>query len=425
MQEHFDTVGGTAPSDTELVRRIRAAARPGGRPPADPSGAPAPGSAAEEALNEFHRRHYAAVLAYARDCCRSSQAAADLAAEAIAGVLHSPGPGEGPDAAWRDALLTAVRHTADAWHHSSRRTELHDDFPSWLAAQPGEGPGSSEAGGTSASTDGDRTAAVWPVGSAPSAEERRDRPSRLSPARLVVLAVAVAALAGAAISVGPLLGRGDHDDSTARTARSGLPSAPTPNQPPTASRSSSASASSSASSTPDATRTPASKRPSPRPSSPKKSSRPTHQGPKSRPSPARTTPLSARPFISSANGWGQVMVDRSTYGNPLSIQGVQYPDGLGVHASSEVTYQLDGSCSALGVDVGIDDEVGANGSVVFQIFRDGSKAADSGLVTVGQPAQRLTADLTGATTLRLVVTDGGNGNNSDHAVWGAPRITCR
>ncbi|MEW9515767.1 NPCBM/NEW2 domain-containing protein [Streptomyces tubercidicus] len=69
--------------------------------------------------------------------------------------------------------------------------------------------------------------------------------------------------------------------------------------------------------------------------------------------------------------------------------------------------------------------VGANGSVVFQIYRDGTLVADSGPMTVGQPAKRLTADLTGGTELRLVATDGGNGNNSDHADWGGPLSTCR
>jgi hypothetical protein len=118
-------------------------------------------------------------------------------------------------------------------------------------------------------------------------------------------------------------------------------------------------------------------------------------------------------------------VNRSIDGRPLTIAGAGYPQGLGAHAPSEITYQLGGTCSRLSVDVGIDDEVGANGSVVFQVYRDGAKAADSGLMTVGQSAKHLTADLTGGSELRLVVTDGGNGNNSDHADWGRPLISCR
>ncbi|REK90754.1 alpha-galactosidase [Streptomyces inhibens] len=424
MQEQFDTIGGTELSDTELVQRIRAAARIDGRAATDPCGAPAPDGAAEageEALNEFHRRHYAAVLAFARECCGSSQAAADLAAEAIAGVLQSHGSGEGPDATWRGSLLAAVRHTAAAWHRKSRSTELRDDFASWLAGQhPGDGPDPSGAEQDS-STGAEPTAAARPVGLNPSAEPRRAQVSRRSPARIVVLAVAVTALAGVAISVGPLLGPARHDASAPGPGRS-VSSAPTPDQPTTASPRSSATASGSASGTPAATPTTASTQPSSRPSSsakPSPSARPDTEG-----NPSHTTALGARPWTSSKSGWGPVRLNRSIDGRPLTIQGAGYPEGLGAHADSEITYNLGGTCSALSVDVGIDDEVGANGSVVFQIYRDGTKVADSGLMTVDQSAKHLTADLTGGTELRLVVTDGGNGNNSDHADWAGPRITC-
>ncbi|MGP8298373.1 NPCBM/NEW2 domain-containing protein [Streptomyces inhibens] len=426
MQEQFDTIGGTELSDTELVQRIRAAARTDGRATADPYGAPAPdgvAEAGEEALDAFHRRHYAAVLAFARECCRSSQASADLAAEAIAGVLRSHDPGEDPDATWRGSLLAAVRHTAAAWHQNSRSTELRDNFTSWLAGRHlGDGPDPSDTEQES-STGGEPTAAVRPVGPSPSAEPRKAQVSRRSPARIVVLAVAVTALAGVAISVGPLLGPERHDASAPGPGRSGLSSAPTSDQPPTASPRSSATASSSASGTPSATPTKASTQPSSRPTSakPSPSARP---GSEDTPSTAHPTALGARPWTSSKSGWGPVRLNRSIDGRPLTIQGAGYAEGLGAHADSEITYNLGGTCSALSVDVGIDDEVGANGSVVFQIYRDGTKVADSGLMTVDQSAKHLTADLTGGTELRLVVTDGGNGNNSDHADWAGPRITC-
>lgn len=288
MHEQFDTFGGAELSDTELVRRIRAAAaRPGGRPAADPYGGPAAdgtAEAGEQALNEFHRRHYAAVLAYARDCCRSSQAAADLTKEAINSVLHSPGPGEGPDAAWRDSLLVAVRHTAAAWYRTARNTELHDDFASWLAGQPGEGPGPSEAGQES-SAGGEPTTPVPPVGLTPSAAPRRVRGSRFSPARIAVLAVAVSVLAGVAISAGPLFGPARQDTSATGPGRTGAPSASTGDRSPTASPGRSATASRSASGTPTTTPTKPSKRPSSRPSSSATSSPSAPRGNKGKPPP--------------------------------------------------------------------------------------------------------------------------------------------
>ncbi|MEU8785968.1 NPCBM/NEW2 domain-containing protein [Streptomyces sp. NPDC048637] len=434
MQEQFDTFGGTAPSDTELVRRIRAAARPGGRVSAGPYGTPVPDGAAgagEDALNEFHRRHYAAVLAYARDCCRSSQAAADLTKEAINGVLHSPGPEAASDAAWRDSLLAAVRHTAAAWHQHSRNTELRDDFASWLAAQPGEGPGPADGarphpaeGGRPAGAGGVPTAGMSFSGTVPSGAPDKPRRARFSPARITVLAVAVAVLAGVAISAGPLFGSSRHDAEAGGPAPSGHASAPAPDRSPTTSPKGSASASRSASGSPDPTPSAASKRPKPRHPSSKKPSPSARPGHKSKP-PAHTTSLTARQWIASSDSFGPARVNSSIDGHPLTIQGAGYPQGLGAHADSQLLYDLGGSCSALTVDVGLDDEVGANGSVVFQIYRDTTLVADSGLMTVDQPAKRLTADLSGGSQLRLVVTDGGNGNDSDHADWGGPQLTCR
>ncbi|AOP47760.1 NPCBM/NEW2 domain-containing protein [Streptomyces lydicus] len=428
MYKQFDTTGGTTPSDAELVRRIRAAARPGSRATAEAYGTPAPDGAAaagEEALDEFHRRHYAAVLAYARSCSRTSQAAADLAKEAIDGVLYSQEPGEGVDAVWRDRLLAAVRHTAAAWHHNSRNTELRDNFESWLANQSGNGPDPSGSEREPATIVGEPSVAGPPPGVKPSGESRVARVSRLSPTRIAVLAVAVTALAGGAISAGTLLGPARHDASAGSPERSGHSSATTPDHPPTASPSGSATASGPASGSPSPTRTTASKHPSSRPSSSAKPSPSGRPGSEDTPSTARISPLVARPWTSSTNGWGPVGLNRSIDGHPLTIQGTSYTEGLGAHAPSEITYHLGGACSALSVDVGIDDEVGANGSVVFQIYRDGTKVADSGLMTVDQPAKHLTADLTGGSEMRLVVTDGGNGNNSDHADWAGPLITCR
>ncbi|MFE6738364.1 NPCBM/NEW2 domain-containing protein [Streptomyces tubercidicus] len=427
MQEHSDTLGGSRPSDTELVQRIRAAARTGGRAAAGQYGAQAPDGttgAAEEALHEFHRRHYAAVLAQARDCCRSSQAAADLTKQAIDAVLRSPGPAAGSDADWRKTLLTAVRDTAAAWHRTSRDTELRDDFPSWLAARM-EGERPPPADGERASP-GRAFAPAGPPMPPPSAAPLPTKGSPLSPARLAVLAsaVAVAVLAGVAISAGSRAGSAHHDTSAESPEHSYFPSAPPPDRSASADPKGSSPASRSAPGSPDPTHSKASKSPKPRHPSSAKPSRSSRPGGKTKPPAGQTTALTTRMWTSSSSTFSPARQNTSIDGHPLTIHGTGYAQGLGAHANSEITYHLGGTCTALTVDVGLDDEVAANGSVVFQVYRDSTLVADSGLMTVGQPAKRLTADLTGGTDLRLVVTDGGNGNDSDHADWGGPAITC-
>ncbi|GIG60876.1 hypothetical protein Lfu02_52480 [Longispora fulva] len=141
-------------------------------------------------------------------------------------------------------------------------------------------------------------------------------------------------------------------------------------------------------------------------------------------------PLSDLTWSSASNGWGPVEKDLSNGeraagdGRALTVGGVGYAKGLGVHATSDIVYYLAGGCSTLTVDVGVDDESGNNGSVAFQVYRDGTLVADSGVVRgTGDPVH-LTADVTGGQELRLTVTNGGDTVDYDHADWGGPVLTC-
>ena len=97
---------------------------------------------------------------------------------------------------------------------------------------------------------------------------------------------------------------------------------------------------------------------------------------------------------------------------------------IGIHAPSEIDVYVGKRCSTFTSDVGLDDEVGSNGSVDFQVFADGTKVADSGVVHGPDAAAHLTADLSGAQFVRMVVTDGGDGNTYDHADWAAAQVAC-
>ena len=56
-------------------------------------------------------------------------------------------------------------------------------------------------------------------------------------------------------------------------------------------------------------------------------------------------------------------------------------------------------------DVGVDDEVGSGGSVVFQIFVDDIKVYDSGVMTGATATKSVSIDVTGHSKMQLVVTD--------------------
>ncbi|MFJ5972451.1 NPCBM/NEW2 domain-containing protein [Streptomyces sp. NPDC093060] len=148
------------------------------------------------------------------------------------------------------------------------------------------------------------------------------------------------------------------------------------------------------------------------------------------PPPTGTSYLSDLPWLSATSGWGPVERDTSNGesaagdGNPITLGGVVYAKGLGVHAESEVSFYTGKACEKVTADVGVDDEKGTKGTVAFEIWADGTKAASTGVLTNAQPAQPLTADVTGAQVVRLVVTDGGDGIDSDHADWANARLSC-
>ncbi|MFG2968096.1 NPCBM/NEW2 domain-containing protein [Streptomyces sp. NPDC048288] len=148
------------------------------------------------------------------------------------------------------------------------------------------------------------------------------------------------------------------------------------------------------------------------------------------PPPAGTSYLSDQTWLSADNGWGPVERDTSNGeskagdGHPITIGGVVYAKGLGAHAPSDIEYYTGKTCEQVTADVGVDDEEAANGTVAFEVWADGTKVASTGVLTNAMPAQPLTADVTGAEVVRLVVTDGGDGITSDHADWADARITC-
>ncbi|MFJ4201006.1 NPCBM/NEW2 domain-containing protein [Streptomyces sviceus] len=148
------------------------------------------------------------------------------------------------------------------------------------------------------------------------------------------------------------------------------------------------------------------------------------------PPPSGTSGLGDLPWLSAANGYGPVERNTSNGesaagdGHPITIGGVVYAKGLGVHAESSVEYYTGAACETVTAQVGVDDEKGANGTVAFEVWADDTKVASTGVLTNAMPAQPLTADVTGARLVRLVVTDGGDGIDSDHADWGDAQLSC-
>lgn len=132
---------------------------------------------------------------------------------------------------------------------------------------------------------------------------------------------------------------------------------------------------------------------------------------------------------SANSGWGKIQKDNAVSGNPLRLTGennkeVVYKKGIGTHATSTVIYDLsDKEYSYFTSYVGVDRAMyGSVGSVSFQVYVDGEKKFDSGLMKSRDPQKYVEVDIDSAKELKLVVTDGGNGIGSDHATWGDTKL---
>ncbi|HWI59043.1 MAG TPA: NPCBM/NEW2 domain-containing protein, partial [Bacillota bacterium] len=120
--------------------------------------------------------------------------------------------------------------------------------------------------------------------------------------------------------------------------------------------------------------------------------------------------------------WGEPHVNQSVDGHPIFIDGKRFEHGVGTHANSTLRLELGGKAERFTATVGVDDEVGDKGSVVFKVLGDGKTLWESGILRGGNPAKAVSVDLKGIKRLVLNVTDGGDTMDYDHADWAEAKI---
>ncbi len=140
--------------------------------------------------------------------------------------------------------------------------------------------------------------------------------------------------------------------------------------------------------------------------------------------PAGTTPVSALRWTYQASAQGGIAKDTAHDGSPLTLRGKTFAHGLGAFAGSIVVTPLSGRCSRFTATVGIDDAADGKGSAAFQVWMDGKKRYDSGVMTGIDAANSVDLDVTGAMLLKLVTTSGGDTEDGDFADWAGAVLSC-
>ena len=132
---------------------------------------------------------------------------------------------------------------------------------------------------------------------------------------------------------------------------------------------------------------------------------------------AETVYLDSLDLSKMRQGYGSAQVNQSIREKPLAIAGKGFERGVGSHARGELWLALDGGSDRFQATVGIDDNAGGAGTVVFQVLVDGKLRFDSGVMKPGQAAKTIDVDLKGAKLMLLLAEDAGDGIAYDHADW--------
>ena len=114
---------------------------------------------------------------------------------------------------------------------------------------------------------------------------------------------------------------------------------------------------------------------------------------------------------------GEFKNDKSFGGKTITVNDTKYKKGLGAKSGSVITYKLDDRWDTLYGHVGMDDEVGDGGSVMFRVYVDGKLLFESPTQSGKSIKQLMNINIKGAKELRLELLDAGDGSKDDHGDW--------
>ena len=134
----------------------------------------------------------------------------------------------------------------------------------------------------------------------------------------------------------------------------------------------------------------------------------------------------------SDTAWTSITTQYGTPRRNSSIKGrvnneiKTFDKGFGIHANGKITYDLsnvdyDYFEALVGIDMGIESQ--SNSSVVFKVIADGEVLATTSVIKHADNMVAINVPVKGVQELVIEVSDGGNGNTSDHAVIANPKLT--
>lgn len=120
---------------------------------------------------------------------------------------------------------------------------------------------------------------------------------------------------------------------------------------------------------------------------------------------AETVNLSSLDLSKVTTGWGTVRSNLSIGLQPLTIGGITFTNGVGVHARSAMYVRLDGQATRLHAVCGVDDETHGAGSLIFRVVSEHGTLFKSPVIRGNDKGAVIDLDISGVKTLALLVIE--------------------
>ena len=133
-------------------------------------------------------------------------------------------------------------------------------------------------------------------------------------------------------------------------------------------------------------------------------------------------PLSAVGAVHADQNVGTLRYARNIVGAALKIDQEAFANGVGTFARSLLEIPLNGRFSRFTSKVGVDAMTEGRGTVAFEVYGDGRKLWASPIMSGLDAPREVDVNVAGVNRLRLVVTDGNDGNKFDAANWVNPLL---
>jgi hypothetical protein len=116
-------------------------------------------------------------------------------------------------------------------------------------------------------------------------------------------------------------------------------------------------------------------------------------------------------------------MNQNCQGNKLAVGGNSYAWGIGVHANSSLTFDIGGTWSTFESVIGIDDQMGSGGSVVFIVSADGKELYKSPVLRGGLATPTvISVPIKGVRKLTLTADATEDLDLGDVANWAGARL---